>query len=402
MVALDFPPCKSAGVQRTLKFAEYLSDFGWEPIILTVSESAHEAIDNSQIIPTKLKHIYRTFSFNASRDFSIKGKYLSIMKEPDRWWTWRFSAVKCGKKLIDELKPDVIWSTYPVSTAHSIAIQLAKYGNLPWVADYRDPVQSRYDSSAKQTLNLALKIEKNTIENASKVILTTKRAAILYQSLYPDLPLNKFEVIENGYDEANFKLDEVKSGLANKNNKFVMLHSGAVYRNGRDPEQIFQALSILKAKGDISENSFELVFRGIDGAPYVQRLKTLNISDIVSFKPSVSYMESLTEMMSADALLLIQGPLFRNQIPGKLFEYIRSGKPILALTSMIGATADLLENVEMSYCVEYADQTANSILDMLVAPTVKRKSIERFSRYEKTKELAVLLDIMESKARNVA
>ncbi len=395
MVALDFPPCKSAGVQRTLKFAEYLSDFGWEPIILTVSESAHEAVDHSQEIPEQLTHVYRSFSYNASRDFSIKGKYLSIMKEPDRWWTWRFSAVKLGKKLIDELKPDVIWSTYPVSTAHTIANQLAKYGQLPWVADYRDPVQSRYDASAKQTLNLAMKIEEATLNNASKVVFTTHRASILYQSLYPDLPLTKFNVIENGYDEGNFNVGSVQQGLTMNNQKFVLLHSGAVYQNGRDPEELFLALSALKQQEKISAATFELVFRGIDGAAYQARINALDIADLVVFKPSISYMESLAEMMSVNGLLLIQGPLFRNQIPGKLFEYIRSGKPILALTSTVGATADLLDEVEMSYSAQFAQQIEQQLMTMLVAPIVERQNIARFSRYEKTKELATLLENME-------
>ena len=154
MVALDFPPCKSAGVQRTLKFAEYLKDFGWEPIILTVNKEAFENLDNSQEIPTSIEHIYRSFAFNASRDFAIKGKYLSIMKEPDRWWTWKYTAIPQGKKIIESLKPDVIWSTYPVPTAHIIAKKLAKWSGLPWIADYRDPVQSRYDSSVKSFFNL--------------------------------------------------------------------------------------------------------------------------------------------------------------------------------------------------------------------------------------------------------
>lgn len=395
MVALDFPPCKSAGVQRTLKFAEYLLDFGWEPIILTVDESAHESIDNSQPVPAKIKNVYRSFSYNASRDFSIKGKYLSIMKEPDRWWTWRFTAVPLGKQLIEKYQPDVIWSTYPVSTAHLIAYKLAQHSGVPWVADYRDPVQSRYDSSVKPTLNITQKIEAKVLNNAAKVVFTTQQASTLYQSLYPDLPLNKFHVIENGYDESNFQLDVVKQGKALHTEKFTLLHSGAVYQNGRDPIEIFKALSKLKKAKKIDNTMFELVFRGISGEHYQPVLRSLDINDIVEFKPSISYMESLQEMMAADALLLIQGPLFRNQIPGKLFEYIRSEQPILALTSNIGATSELLDSVEMCFCAEYANETADAIESLLALEPIKRKNIERFSRYEKTRELSQLLTELE-------
>ena len=392
MVALDFPPCKSAGVQRTLKFAEYLLELGWEPIVLTVEPSAHESVDDSQEISEKIKHVYRAFSYNASRDFAIKGKYLSIMKEPDRWWTWRFKAIPLGKELIEKYKPDVIWSTYPVSTAHSIAYHLAKWSGLPWVADYRDPVQSRYDASVKSYLNLAQRIEKNTITHASKVVFTTRKASILYESLYQDQPLDKFHVIENGYDEGNFASLVEDMNKTQANDKFVLLHSGAVYQNGRDPTAIFKALATLKKQNKISSDTFELSFRGITGEAYLPLVNDLGIEDLVKFTPSISYMESIKEMMSVDALLLIQGPLFNNQIPGKLFEYIRSGQPILAYTATSGATAMAMTDVEMAYQAENQDQLEQQILTLLTIEKRERCNIERFSRYEKTKQLAQLLE----------
>lgn len=393
MVALDFPPCKSAGVQRTLKFAEYLKDFGWEVIILTVNEGAHERLDHSQTIPESIQHVYRSFSFNASRDFSIKGKYLSFMKEPDRWWTWKYTAVPQGKRIINELKPDVIWSTYPVSTAHSIAYKLAKWSGLPWVADYRDPVQSRYDLSAKTLFNISQKVEKTTLNNAHKVVFTTKPAETLYQSLYPDLPRRKFHVIENGYDEGNFKqVSLVENQQEKKCQPFKLLHSGAVYENGRDPSLIFIALAELKKTKQICADTFQLIFRALDGGIYQSKLNELNISDLVQFRPSVSYMESLKEMMSVDGLLLIQGPLFNNQIPGKVFEYIRSENPILAFTPHQGATAYILKNVEMAYRAENTEELVSKIAKMIATPRIKRINIQRFSRYEKTRELSTLLN----------
>lgn len=394
MVALDFPPCKSAGVQRTLKFAEYLKDFGWEPLILTVNEGAHNTVDHSQTISPEIKHVYRSFAFNASRDFSIKGKYLSIMKVPDRWWTWKFTAVPLGKKIIKEFQPDVIWSTYPVSTTHNIAYELSKWSGLPWVADYRDPLQSRYDNNAKNYDFVAHRIERKTLLNADKVVFTTKRASTLYQSLYPDIKLSNFHVIENGYDEGNF------ASLTQQQNErvgfFSLLHSGAVYENGRDPQAIFSAISTLKRKGKISNNNFELAFRGLPSAgPYESVLSELDITDLVAFKPSISYKDSLEEMMQASALLIIQGPLFNNQIPGKLFEYIRTNKPILALTPNNGATGLLLKDVEMSSMGIHSIDLEKALLELISLKVKEREGIEKYSRYEKTKQLANILNSME-------
>lgn len=398
MVALDFPPCKSAGVQRTLKFAQYLQEFGWEPIILTVNESAHEVTDDSQKVPHGIKHIYRSFSFNASRDFSIKGKYLGITKVPDRWWSWRFTAVPLGKKLIDTLSPDVIWSTYPISTAHNIAHKLAKYSGLPWIADYRDPVYTRYDPSGGNYSFIAHGIERKTLTQANGVVFTTQQASILYQSLYPDLPLRKFHVIENGYDEGNFhhlngEISDIESGNEIVNDRFTLLHSGAIYQRGRNPSGLFRALSILKSQNVINKNNFKLVFRGVSSAGvFESQLAPLDIEDLVEFLPPVNYIESLDEMMASSALLIIQGGLFCNQVPGKLYEYIRTGRPILAYCPMGSATGQALSGVEMSQCADTPEQLAGSIVALMKEPVVSRKNVTRFSRYERTCQLAKVLE----------
>ena len=283
MVVLDFPPCKSAGVQRTLKFAEYLHLHGWEAIILTVNEGAHINTDMSQVIPDNVNHIYRSFSFNAARDFSIKGKYLNIMKEPDRWWTWRYTAVPLGKKIIKSLTPDVIWSTYPVATAHNIAGRLAKWSGLPWIADFRDPIQQRYDKTVNKWLDLTLPIERNTLINSTNVVFNTQQASLLYQSLYADIPLSKFHVIQNGFDEGNFSQIESEAKAENESNIFTLLHSGGIYSNGRDPSALFQALARLKSNNKISKNNFCLNFRGVSISLYQEQINRLGIEDIVAF-----------------------------------------------------------------------------------------------------------------------
>lgn len=392
MVVLDFPPCKSAGVQRTLKFAEYLHLHGWEPIILTVNEAAHIKVDMSQIIPENVKHVYRSFSFNAARDFSINGKYLNIMKEPDRWWTWRYTAVPLGKKVIESLSPDVIWSTYPVSTAHNIAGKLAKWSGLPWIADFRDPIQQRYDKRAKKLLDLTLPIERKALINSTKVVFNTQQASLLYQSLYSDLPLNKFHVIQNGFDEGNFKKLEHKSIEGNESRVFTLLHSGAIYSNGRDPSDLFNALARLKKDKKISKDDFCLKFRGAAIDLYEEQINALDIADLMAFLPSINYMESLQEMMTANGLLVVQGALFNNQIPGKLFEYIRSGQPILAFTPYLGATARALKDVEMVIVAETTEQLEDAIIQLININVVSRSNIDRFSRHEKTNQLASLLN----------
>ena len=97
--------------------------------------------------------------------------------------------------------------------------------------------------------------------------------------------------------------------------------------------------------------------------------------------------------MRADGLLIVQGALFNNQIPGKLFEYIRSGKPIVAFTPHLGATSQVLDGVEMADVAETVEQLENAIMASINTRVVPRANIERFSRHEKTKQLASLLNL---------
>jgi len=390
MIALDFPPCRSAGVQRTLKFAEYLIEFGWQPIILSVTESAHKVVDHTQKIPSPIK-VYRSHALDSSRDLAIKGKHFAWSKVPDKWWTWAISAIPLGKKLIDKYKPDVIWSTYPVSTAHFIAYRLNQYSKLPWVADYRDPLGCWYDTLDRKYSAIAKWIEKKTIEHSSKVIFTTEPAAQLYRQFYSFERLDKFQVIENGFDEINF-LDLKRSKRLNS--KFTLLHSGSIYENGRDPSKLFLAVAELAKEKVICSDNFELIFRGANRERYKSQLTALDIVSLIEFRDSIAFKESLSELFSADALLIIQGELFQYQIPGKVYEYLYCQKPILALTTRDGATGTLLKKVPNAFLANDVEKLKEAIVSMM-KQTNDKLNIEReifsYSRKVKAHQLNTLL-----------
>ncbi|GAG91400.1 unnamed protein product, partial [marine sediment metagenome] len=276
-----------------LKFAEYLIQFGWQPIVLTANESVYSVVDTQVSIPDHIK-VYRCHSFDAARDFSVNGKYFDWSKVPDRWWTWAIKAIPLGKLLIEKYKPNVIWSTYPVSTAHYIGYKLHKNSQIPWIADYRDPLQCRYDPHAQKYSSVAKWIEKETIENSTKAVFTTERAAQLYRRLYPDELLSKFSVIENGFDEANFT--DIEPSHNKRDPRFKLLHSGAIYPTGRDPEVLFNAVSALKKSDVINTDNFVLIFRGaVKSEMYIKKIAALNINDLVEFRPNISYKDSLEE-----------------------------------------------------------------------------------------------------------
>lgn len=393
LIAFEFHPCKSAGVQRPSSFSKELQKKGWNVTVLTAMSSIYDATDDSPN-PVHESNIYRTKAANAAKKYSIKGKYLEIIEVPDRYWPWVFTATPVGKKIINKIKPDVILSTYPSISAHLVAYRLAKWSGLPWIADYRDPVKCHYETVPYASVSRWL--DRKFVESSTKSIFTTMRAKKLYAKIHPYLDESKFSVIENGFDEDNFeRVGELQTATDNvQYNKFQLLHSGAVFPpNGRSPIPLFKAISRLKANGVVSSDNFNLKFRGgPDRSEFNEIIENLNISELVEFLPSVSYLESLNEMIHSDGLLIIQGALFDNQIPGKVYEYIRSRKPILGAITKTGATADLLRTIPLAFIGDSTEELVSNLNSMLKTKgELTEIETYNYSRQERADRLHELL-----------
>lgn len=394
MIALEFAPCRSAGVQRSLRFSEYLKAFAWQPYVVTATENIYERRDETlEVLPDVSKHLVQAKCDDAAKKYAVKGRYFQWMTLPDRYWPWYFDAVKQASNIIEKEKPDVIWSTYPVLTAHLIAKKLSIKYNIPWVADFRDPLQCRYDSTAQQYSWIKKWLEKRVIRNASKVVFTSERAASLYQKLYPDQPSDKFVTIENGFysqdNSLNFKEQSEEPSDTNSK-KFQMLYSGSLYANGRDPTPIFSALSSLKKQKIINSDNFILTFRPGKSNAFANILSQFDIKELVEFLPSTSFKLAVEEMKNASATMLIQDEVFHRQIPGKIYDYISVKKPILAITPPNSATNDLVSGVGFAYSAWGEDDIVAKIKQMINNEIDCSEDISTYSRKAKTQQLAKL------------
>ncbi len=355
MIAFEFPPSSGASVPRIESFYRYLKQWGWNVVVLTASPKAYQRVDNSYQ-DNEDDLVYRAMALDVPRHLSIKGKYLSSMEMPDRWGlTWIPCALVKGKKLLKQYKPDVIWSSSPIPSTHYIAQKLSSEGSIPWVADYRDPFHYMNGSAGKRLDKQHKKIDSQTLKQASKLTFATLQVRDLYCKEYGDLVSEKSMVIENGFDESNFKkLAELPAmECPFSPNKFSFYYSGVLYAHGRDPKPIFSALALLQHEGKINEDNFELIFQGAgDGQDFLHHLDGLGIAKLVKFIPPVSFIHALSNMMQCSALLLIQDERFNKQIPGKLYEYLRTQKPLLVKSPMGSATQTLAakyEGVESCY-----------------------------------------------------
>ena len=355
MIAYHFPPLRgSSGIQRTLRFCRYLPEFGWNPVVLTAHPRAYDDVDMASVreIPAGVS-VHRAFALNTARHLSIRGRYPALLALPDRWSSWFAGAVASGLALIRRERIGVIFSTYPIATAHLVGLALRRLTGLPWIADFRDPMaQDGYPADPRIHRSFEW-IEQRALRHCARALFTSPGAIRDYRQRYPDVPAERYALVENGYDEEVFAAaaanPEVSAWAAPGANcgvpreRTVILHSGIVYPSERDPAPLFAAIGKLKRDGILDARRVEFRFRA---SGYDALLASLaareDIADIVTLAQPVPYAEAVREMMDVDGLLLLQAANCNSQIPAKAYEYLRAGRPILALTDPAGDTGDLM------------------------------------------------------------
>jgi glycosyltransferase involved in cell wall biosynthesis len=349
-VAFHYPPeASSSGVLRTLKYSRYLADYGWRVTVIAPEVDAYSVTDKAleNQIPSTTR-VIRTRFLNTKRHLSIRGIYPSLLALPDTWIGWLPWAVKRGHALLREDPVDLIYSTSPHATAHLIARRLAKACAKPWVTDFRDPwvedppEPGTPDYWLYRTLNGWL--ERRVISDSDAVVTSTTHLRDLLQARYPSEGRGKVQTIFNGYDEADFT--GLPAAVPAASDHFVMLHAGSINRAFRDPRPLFRALHACGRAGTVDLRRTKLRFLG--PGPFAEELELkddidrLGLRDVVEFLPRVPYSESIEALTRADSLVLLQAsPDTVGLVPAKLYEYLRSQKPVLALVPQ-GATGEVL------------------------------------------------------------
>jgi glycosyltransferase involved in cell wall biosynthesis len=353
LIAFQFPPMRgSSAVQRTLRFAQHLPKFGWTPIVLTATPGAHEQVSSGADSDTGAIAVHRSLALDAARHLSVFGRYPRALAMPDRWVTWKFSAVPAALRLIREQRIDVVWTTFPIATAHAIGLAVARRSGLPWVAEFRDPMwQGDYPPDPR--VNRAWKdLERSVFGQARRVIVTTPGAARDYRERFPGFGDRNIHVVENGFDEdafarAEHRLHARVGDPTARGGRLTLLHSGVIYPSERDPTCLFDAIAKLRKRADPAAGRLQLILRATGNDNQYQRMiDERGIGDLVRLAPAVDYVSALEEMLTVDGLLVLQSANCNAQIPAKIYEYFRAGRPIVALTDAAGDTADILRRAD--------------------------------------------------------
>jgi len=407
MIAYHYPPLAgSSGIQRTLRFSQDLPLLGWQPAVLSAHPRAYEKTSDDLLQDIASgTDVSRAFALDARRHLSFFNRYPGWIARPDRWLSWLLGAVPAGLQMIRRHRPDVIWSTYPIPTAHLIGYWLSRLSGLPWVADFRDPMAHVGYPADPATWRSYLSVEQKVFAQASRMVFTTPGAARLYQSRYPT-QASRIQVIENGFDESSFAplAGQTVPGempIALNPGKVTLLHSGIVYPEWRNPQALFAALRQLVDAQDIDAAHIRLRFRAPEHTEFLAALTvTYGLGDVVQILPPIGYQAALTEMCAADGLLVLQSDDCNDQIPAKVYEYIRAGKPVLGLCGAGSDTEGVLQRAGMR---DLAPLESTELVGLALSnfvtkvqngssPTCNNKFVESFSRFSKARELAQLLD----------
>ena len=402
LVGYHFPPLAgSSGIQRMLRFVQQLPQFGWQPLVLTAHPMAYERTSDDLLADVPAGTVVRrAIALDTARQLSLRGRYISALARPDRWMTWRFDAVRTGLQMIREHRPEVIWSTYPIATAHVIGAELQRRSGVPWIADFRDPMAQEGYPADPQTWQAYVDIERRTFAQAACALFTTPSAAAQYRSRYPEAAA-RIEVLENGYDEDSFT--QAEAALPQRQplapGRFTLLHSGIVYPSERDPTALFQAMAALRAAGALPPGVLNLRFRApVHDALLLDLAQRHGLQDVVEVLPPVDYRSALAEMLQADALLVMQAANCNAQIPAKLYEYLRAGRPVVGLADPQGDTAAVLRQAGITAIAALEDAAAIAPLlaAVLRSPETGTRpaaeAVRRASRLQRTAELTAHLE----------
>lgn len=407
MIAHQFPPMGGAGVQRTTKFVKYLRTFGWEPVVFTRDVKNMALKDESLVkdIPKGIQ-VVRTSPWDFTQLpglLKLGGKVLHHkILIPDTERLWQVFSKRKLSNIVKNGNFDAIYTTsYPYSD-HLLGLYLKnKFPQIPWVADFRDEWTNNPYILDNPHYSLRSKIEnsmeKNVLIHADCLITNTP---VMMQNFVKKYPFaeEKFFVIPNGYDEADF---EGLSKHKQKNEKLTFTYTGSFYKR-RKPDILFQALGELLRENPIQRSDLCIRLIGNFKSSTMDGLiKKYDLNEIIHVLPYMQHKECIDYLMKSDALLLIEGggPGAEAFYTGKVFEYMNTGRPILAIIPEKGAAAQLIRSTQTGTVSDSDDvtKTKENILALYQAWkrndnefSPKWAEIQKFERKELTKELAVV------------
>jgi glycosyltransferase involved in cell wall biosynthesis len=420
IITYYWPPSGGAGVQRWLKFAKYLPEFGWEPIVLTVDpkyasyaqhdESLQQEIDQSlKVYRTKSYEFYSIYKiisgskeipyggFANEKKPTIKGKISRFIRGnffiPDPRKGWNREAYKKAQELIKTFKINTVITTSPPHSTQLIGLKLKKKLNINWIADFRDPWTNIYYYNNLYHTHIAKNIdsilEKKVLKNADQIITVSKDIARSLSNKIEDDKVDKIRVIPNGFDTTDFL-----NITPEKEKKFTITYTGTM-SEVYDLTGFIEALSMLNSA---QRKNIKLRFVGKPFTPTIKKIKEKVPEIEIDLPGYVEHSESIRFLMQSDLQLLVIPDVQDNKgiVTGKFFEYLASQKPILAIGPKGGDLEELINETGSGVMVGYNDSETITqwLSEQLQKPKGKQEGFncDKYSRRMLTEKLSEIID----------
>ena len=424
IITYYWPPAGGPGVQRWLKFAKYLPEFGWKPIIFTPENPSYPLLDESlmkdvpenlEIIRTKIWEPYqlaeklnksnkkfKAGQFDVGNNQSWKSK-LSIWVRgnffiPDARVFWVNPSVKFLEQYLKDNKIDVVVTSGPPHSLHLIGLQLKKkFTDLKWIADFRDPWT---EISYYKHLKLTNKSDKKHRQLESEVF---KNADITLATSYTDAENFRKNganavCITNGFDESD-SANNLTIKKINTETQFTLSYIG-VLEQLRNPENLWKALDdLVKTNSDFAEK-FKLKFVGRIDDKILQSIENSSLKNYIENLGYLSHDKAIDEMSNSSMLLITNFPNLSSKgiIPGKIFEYLTTGKQIISFGPSEADVSKILDETKAGKHFSYGD--SETIKQFILEKfelwkngnlAENTQNIEQFSRRNLTRQLSEIL-----------
>ncbi len=415
-----WPPSGKATLHWPLKIIKHLPEYGWQPTVLTVDEDTFSQKDESLLkeVPPSVEVVkskslepftlYRSFigkkkdeQLIASETISTETKSLAHRISiwirmnlfiPDARVGWYLSAVKTGSQVLKGSNFSAIISLGPPHSVHLIGMKLSKKYNLPHFPVFIDPwVDIIYYRNFKRswlTLKLDNYLEKKVMLNSKRIIFVTNSTNEDYIKKYSFLK-NKTDVLYWGYNEDDFQKVVNENSAADssggKHDFETLVHAGNIF-DYQNPKNFWRTL-----KNEInSGRNIKIKFIGSVGPGIIKSIKEAGLEEHTSYAGFLPYKDMLGELLLASYLMVCSSE--KRHLPGKLFEYLRTGKPIIAFGDDNEEVKEILAKTNAgmiysydSFAKEFFASAKKFKPDMTLINIYNRKEIaNRFAEILKT------------------
>ena len=410
-IAYLFPPIANSGTRRSLSFANHLPDHGWQPTVLTVQDPPERSCDPALLAEVRAGTVVE----RAPRFGAVVARFLdrcgmpssigdalswridNLLQQPDEILSWYPAAVRKGVQLHEKHGFDVIYASGWPWTAFLVARGISRKTGCPYVLDFRDTWTPRgtekWERPGRVRRVVGPMLERFAAKKAAALVTVTQS---LVEAVGESAGRHAVHCITNGFEPADFGAP-APSTVADQD-QFVRIAYTGIWRDDYGLHDLYRAVALLQSRGQVGLQRLKIIAAGFKPGPAV----AMGVGDFVEEKGYVPH-EQATAMMSAADLLYLSVPLgyYANAcLPGKLFEYMGSGSPILAVVPPESEVARVLNEVGGAVAVRPNDIDAIAavlvgLLEGRMASVVSAKAPSRLQRYTRaatTAQLAAVFD----------